>query len=170
MVEKFPGVRLGLENAARDRQAANQERLRLVRSVPLERFLSQGLMEAQSLLVLDLDKCTRCDACVTACADSHDGVTRLVREGLRFENFLVATSCRHCRDPLCMGGCPVGAIRRRNSLEVIIENWCIGCGLCAKNCPYGNINMHPFTVTENDPVNAGRQMPEVKQKATPCDL
>ena len=54
----------------------------MVRSVPLERFLSQGLMEAQSLLVLDLEKCTRCDACVTACADSHDGVTRLVREGL----------------------------------------------------------------------------------------
>jgi Fe-S-cluster-containing hydrogenase component 2 len=92
--------------------------------VPLESFLAQGLMEAQSLLVLDLEKCTRCDACVTACADSHDGVTRLVREGLRFENFLVATSCRQCRDPLCMVGCPVGAIRRRNSLEVIIEDWC----------------------------------------------
>ncbi len=116
----------------------------MVRSVPLENFLAQGLMEAQSLLVLDLSKCTRCDACVTACADSHDGVTRLVREGLRFENFLVATSCRQCRDPLCMVGCPVGAIRRRNSLEVIIEDWCIGCGLCAKNCPYGNINMHSF--------------------------
>ena len=42
-------------------------------------------MEAQSLLVLDLEKCTRCDACVRACADAHDGVTRLIREGLRFE-------------------------------------------------------------------------------------
>ncbi len=82
-------------------------------------------------------------------------MTRLIREGQRFDKYLVATSCRHCRDPLCMVGCPVGSIRRRNSLEVIIENWCIGCGLCAKNCPYGNINMHPFTVLENDPVNAG---------------
>ena len=114
-------------------------------------------MEAQSLLVMDLERCTRCDACVRACADAHDGVTRLIREGQRFDKYLVATSCRHCRDPLCMVGCPVGSIRRRNSLEVIIENWCIGCGLCAKNCPYGNINMHPFTVMENDPMNAGRQ-------------
>ena len=114
-------------------------------------------MEAQSLLVLDLEKCTRCDDCVRACADAHDGVTRLIREGLRFDKYLVATSCRQCRDPLCMVGCPVGSIRRRNSLEVIIEDWCIGCGLCAKNCPYGNINMHPFTMMENDPMNAGRQ-------------
>ncbi len=85
-------------------------------SVPLERFLAEGLMEAQSLLVLDLDKCTRCDNCVRACADAHDGVTRLTREGVRFENLLVATSCRQCRDPLCMVGCPVGAIRRQQSL------------------------------------------------------
>jgi len=120
--------------------------------------------------VMDLERCTRCDACVRACADAHEGVTRLIREGQRFDKYLVATSCRHCRDPLCMIGCPVGSIRRRNSLEVIIENWCIGCGLCAKNCPYGNINMHPFTVLEDDPVNAGRQMAVVKQKATSCDL
>ena len=92
-------------------------------------------MEAQSLLVLDLEKCTRCDQCVTACADAHDGVTRLVREGLRFDKYLVATSCRSCRDPLCMVGCPVGSIRRRNSLEIIIEDWCIGCGLCAQQLP-----------------------------------
>jgi tyrosyl-tRNA synthetase len=37
-------------------------------SVELNDFLSQGLMEAQSLLVLDLEKCTRCDQCVRACA------------------------------------------------------------------------------------------------------
>src|SRR6266853_1986910 len=159
-----------LDNVARERQAAKQERLRMVRSVPLERFLSQGLMEAQSLLVLDLDKCIRCDACVTACADSHDGVTRLVREGLRFENFLVATSCRQCRDPLCMVGCPVGAIRRRNSLEVIIEDWCVGCGLCAKNCPYGNINMHSFNAQADDHENPGHKKAVVQKKATTCDL
>ena len=88
MMDRYPQVRAGLERVAREREEANRERLRMVRSVPLESFLAQGLMEAQSLLVLDLDKCTRCDACVTAiCADSHDGVTRLVREGLRFENF-----------------------------------------------------------------------------------
>jgi CRP-like cAMP-binding protein/Fe-S-cluster-containing dehydrogenase component len=170
MVERFPGVRQGLETVAAERQAANQQRMQSVRSVPIDQFLSQGLMEAQSLLILDLQNCTRCDACVNACADAHDGVTRLVRDGLRFDHYLVATSCRQCRDPLCMVGCPVGAIRRRNSLEVIIEDWCIGCGLCARNCPYGNINLHPFEVLADDPDRLGRKKPVVKQKATSCDL
>ena len=170
MVERFPAVRAGLQAVVTDRQAANAQRLQMVQSVPLDQFLSQGLMEAQSLLILDLQKCTRCDACVNACADAHDGVTRLVRDGLRFDNFLVATSCRQCRDPLCMVGCPVGAIRRRNSLEVIIEDWCIGCGLCARNCPYGNINLHPFDVMVEDLERPGRKKAVLQQKATSCDL
>jgi CRP-like cAMP-binding protein/Fe-S-cluster-containing hydrogenase component 2 len=170
MIERFPTVRAGLAAVAEERQFANQQRMQMLHSVPIDQFLSQGLMEAQSLLVLDLENCTRCDACVNACADAHDGVTRLVRDGLRFDQYLVATSCRQCRDPLCMVGCPVGSIRRRNSLEVIIEDWCIGCGLCARNCPYGNINLHPFEVIVDDPEHAGRKKAAIKQKATSCDL
>jgi CRP-like cAMP-binding protein/Fe-S-cluster-containing hydrogenase component 2 len=170
MVERFPNVRRGLEAVAEERRSANAQRMQMVHSVPIDQFLSQGLMEAQSLLVLDLQNCTRCDACVKACADAHDGATRLVRDGLRFDHYLVATSCRQCRDPLCMVGCPVGSIRRRNSLEVIIEDWCIGCGLCARNCPYGNINLHPFEVMSDDPEHTGRQKAMIKQKATSCDL
>ena len=170
MVAKFPGIRAGLEAVAAERRAVNQRRLQMLGSVPIDQFLSQGLMEAQSLLILDLQNCTRCDACVNACAEAHDGVTRLVRDGLRFDRYLVATSCRQCRDPLCMVGCPVGSIRRRNSLEVIVEDWCIGCGLCARNCPYGNINLHPFEVLSDDPQNPGCKKAVIKQKATSCDL
>ena len=39
----------------------------------------------------------------------------------------------------------------RDSREIIIEDWCIGCGKCAENCPYGNINMHPFPTGEKAP-------------------
>ncbi len=170
MMVQFPDIRKKLEAVEHERLENNRQRLSLVQSVPLESFLAQGLMEAQSLLLLDLDRCTRCDACVRACADAHDGVTRLIREGLRFDHFLVATSCRHCRDPLCMVGCPVGSIRRRNSLEVIIEDWCVGCGLCAQNCPYGNINLHPFEVMVDDPEHAGRKKATMRRKATSCDL
>jgi len=170
MMVQFPDIRKKLEAVEQERLENNRQRLSLVQSVPLESFLAQGLMEAQSLLLLDLDRCTRCDACVRACADAHDGVTRLIREGLRFDHFLVATSCRHCRDPLCMVGCPVGSIRRRNSLEVIIEDWCVGCGLCAQNCPYGNINLHPFEVMVDDPEHAGRKKATMRRKATSCDL
>lgn len=170
MMYTFPEIRENLLHVAAEREEQNRMRLNKAASIPLDRFLEQGLMEAQSLLILDLDKCTRCDNCVKACADSHDGVTRLIREGLRFDHYLVPTSCRQCRDPLCMVGCPVGSIRRRNSLEIVIEDWCIGCGLCAKNCPYGNINMHPFTVNEQDPLMPERQVAVVKHKATSCDL
>jgi CRP-like cAMP-binding protein/Fe-S-cluster-containing hydrogenase component 2 len=170
MNQQFPKVRHQLEMVEQERTHMNRERLTMLSSTPLDSFLKQGLMEAQSLLLLDLDSCTRCDACVRACADAHDGVTRLVREGLRFDHYLVATSCRQCLDPLCMVGCPVGSIRRRNSLEVIIEDWCIGCGLCADNCPYGNINMHPFNVFTDVPGMPGQKKAMVKQKATSCDL
>ncbi len=81
-------MRKGLEAIAQERQDANRQRVAMLGSVPLESFLAQGLMEAQSLLVLDLERCTRCDQCVRACADAHDGVTRLVREGLRFDKYL----------------------------------------------------------------------------------
>ena len=165
MVGRFPQVRASLEAVARERIEENRSRMHNLQSVPVDDFLKQGLMDAQSLLVLDLDRCTRCDQCVKACADAHDGITRLIRDGLRFENYLVATSCRQCRDPLCMVGCPVGSIRRRNSLEVIIEDWCVGCGLCANNCPYGNINLHEFPA----PAGSVGHKATVK-KATSCNL
>jgi CRP-like cAMP-binding protein/Fe-S-cluster-containing hydrogenase component 2 len=170
MLDRFPEIRKKLEAEAALHIEQNRQRVTQVADIPVDQFLNQGLMEAQSLLILDLDRCTRCDQCVRACADAHDGVSRLIREGLRFDRYLVATSCRQCRDPLCMVGCPVGSIRRRNSLEVIIEDWCIGCGQCANNCPYGNINMHPFPVEVDDLAYPGRRIASVKLKATSCDL
>jgi CRP-like cAMP-binding protein/Fe-S-cluster-containing dehydrogenase component len=170
MVKQFPEIRQMLTNVARARLEANRERVEKVSTIPLDDFLDRGLMEAQSLLLIDLERCTRCDLCVRACAAAHEGVTRLVRDGLRFDKYLVATSCYSCRDPLCMVGCPVGAIRRRDSLEIMIEDWCIGCGLCAQQCPYGNINMHSFTIKGDEASGIGERRAVVKQKATTCDL
>jgi CRP-like cAMP-binding protein/Fe-S-cluster-containing dehydrogenase component len=171
MTREFPEIEAGLSRIARARQESNERRRETVSPVELEDFLGQGLMEAQNLLVIDLERCTRCDVCVRACADAHEGVTRLVRDGLRYDKYLVATSCRSCRDPLCMVGCPVGSIRRHpDSLEIIIEDWCIGCGLCATQCPYGNINLHPFTVVAEDPEHPGVRKAVVREKATTCDL
>jgi CRP-like cAMP-binding protein/Fe-S-cluster-containing hydrogenase component 2 len=145
MLETFPDVRAQLEPVAAARIAADRQKT-IPAGLQLDDFLNQGLFEAQNLLLIDLDNCTRCDACVRACATAHDGVSRLLRDGLRYDHFLVATACRSCRDPLCMTQCPVGSIRRKENLEIIIEDWCIGCGKCAELCPYGNINMHPLEV------------------------
>jgi Fe-S-cluster-containing hydrogenase component 2 len=104
---------------------------------------------------------------VRACAATHEGdIPRLYREGLRFDKYLVPTSCRACMDPLCMIRCPVGAIRRKESLTIVIEPWCIGCNACAEECPYGNINVVEL---------ANRGVPVRKAmtggpKAVVCDL
>ncbi len=143
LMEKYPRLRMALEA---DLERTKPESLSTLPTprVPLADFFAQGLLDAQNLLVIDLERCTRCDDCVRACADSHDGITRLVREGVRYEKYLVTTSCRACADPVCMKGCPVGSIHRTDSLEIRIEDWCIGCDRCAQQCPYGNITMHPF--------------------------
>jgi CRP-like cAMP-binding protein/Fe-S-cluster-containing hydrogenase component 2 len=181
MLEKFPAVREQIESVAAARLASDQQRT-IPAGLHLDDFLNQGLFEAQNLLLIDLENCTRCDACVRACAEAHDGVSRLLRDGLRYEHFLVATACRSCRDPLCMTQCPVGSIRRKENLEVIIEDWCIGCGKCAELCPYGNINMHPLEVVKEvkTEVKSNREgvPPTIKiekkkttaYKANTCDL
>jgi Fe-S-cluster-containing hydrogenase component 2 len=65
----------------------------------------------------------------------------------------------------------VGSIRRRNSLETVIEDWCVGCGLCATNCPYGNITMHQVPETGQSKASTGQsKAATTKRKATACDL
>jgi Fe-S-cluster-containing hydrogenase component 2 len=179
MLANFPKVKETLTEVAEARLKASQKK-ELPRGLNLDEFLNQGLFEAQNLLVIDLDRCTRCDLCVRACAEAHDGVTRLLRDGLRYDKYLVATTCRTCRDPLCMTQCPVGSIRRKDNLEIIIEDWCIGCSKCAELCPFGNINMHPvelmeeIKVAQTAPV-AGEApkapaAPKKSFKAATCDL
>jgi CRP-like cAMP-binding protein/Fe-S-cluster-containing dehydrogenase component len=169
MVNRFPAIRAKLQKVANERLESNRASGTKLRTLSLPQYLEQGLFQAQSLLILDLEKCTRCDECVRACAQAHDGVTRLIRDGMRFDKFLVTTSCRSCRDPYCMVGCPVGSIRRKNDLQIIIEDHCVGCGRCAQQCPYGNISMHEFEIQFTD-LSTGKKMTKMQPKATVCDL
>jgi Fe-S-cluster-containing hydrogenase component 2 len=103
---------------------------------------SLGLLQGKNLLLIDMDRCTRCDLCVDACVASHsDGASRLFREGSRFGKYQVPTSCRLCRDPLCMVGCPVGSIQMGGDGQIAIEDHCVGCGVCAAQCPFGSIQL-----------------------------
>jgi Fe-S-cluster-containing hydrogenase component 2 len=129
-----------LRSAARSLRTAAAPDLRPAPAVT-EDLVRLELYNSQNVLLIDLDRCTRCDECVRACADAHGGITRFTRDGPRFGKYLVTMACRSCTDPKCMIGCPVGSIRRESSLEIRIEDWCIGCQNCAKQCPFGNINM-----------------------------
>ncbi|WP_084355768.1 cyclic nucleotide-binding domain-containing protein [Novosphingobium lentum] len=105
-------------------------------------LVAQGLGEATDVLLIDERLCVGCDNCEKACADSHDGLSRLDREaGKSFAHLHVPTSCRHCEHPHCMADCPPNAIHRGPDGEVFINDTCIGCGNCQRNCPYGVIRM-----------------------------
>ncbi len=105
-------------------------------------LVEQGVGEATDVLLIDEKLCVGCDNCEKACADTHDGLSRLDREaGRTYAHLHVPTSCRHCEHPHCMADCPPNAIHRGPTGEVYIDDTCIGCGNCQRNCPYGVIRM-----------------------------
>ncbi|MDP6875455.1 MAG: 4Fe-4S dicluster domain-containing protein, partial [Alphaproteobacteria bacterium] len=137
----------------------------------LEFLVEHRFINGTATMLMDLDRCVRCDECVLACARAHDNNPRFNRHGPRHDHYMVANACMHCMDPVCMIGCPTGAIHRASpSGQVIINDLtCIGCATCANSCPYDNIRMVEVrdgngafirdTVT-NAPI----------AKATKCDL
>jgi Fe-S-cluster-containing hydrogenase component 2/CRP-like cAMP-binding protein len=115
-------------------------------------LLQQGVGEATDVLLIDESLCVRCDNCEKACADVHDGTSRLDREaGPTFAQIHVPTSCRHCEHPHCMKDCPPDAIHRSANGEVFIRDTCIGCGNCERNCPYGVIQLAPVDPKRSRP-------------------
>ncbi len=157
LLEASPGIRRKIERKIAERKKQTQEQVRVPvwddsRQILLsEKFEQLGLLQGQKLMLIDLDRCTRCDECVRACAATHDdGRSRLFLDGPRFGKYLVPMTCRSCLDPVCMIGCPVGSIHRGDHGQMVIEDWCIGCGLCAQQCPYGSIQMHDIGVIPED--------------------
>ncbi len=130
----------------------------------LQMAMDTGLIHGESVLLIDLNTCTRCDDCVRACAETHDGMPRFIREGLRHEQWNVVAACYQCTDPVCMVNCPTGAITRAlGTLEVTInDSICVGCEACAKSCPWDNIvmmpNMAPVDFIKNYSANKNKKV------------
>lgn len=137
----------------------------------LDYLVDRRLNNGTQAMVIDLDRCTRCDDCVRACAQAHDGNPRFVRQGPSHDHLQFANACLQCVDPVCMIGCPTGAIHRDSESGVvqINEPTCVGCSTCANSCPYQNIRM----VEVREPggaivVDEESGLPIIK--ATKCDL
>ncbi len=142
-----------------------------LRTQHLEALVEGRFINGTATMMIDLERCTRCDDCVRACAATHDGNPRFIRHGAQVGRFMVANACMHCVDPVCMIGCPTGAIHRSpHGGEVAINDpTCIGCATCATNCPYHNIRMVEIRKAD------GRLVRDVETrapiaKATKCDL
>lgn len=137
----------------------------------VEWALEQRFVNGTKAMLIDLDRCVRCDDCVRACASTHDDNPRFTRQGRTFDHWMVANACMHCADPVCMIGCPTGAIHRtpQGGMVVINDRTCIGCGTCANSCPYGNIRL----VQIRDEQGSELRDPDTHRpilKATKCDL
>jgi Fe-S-cluster-containing dehydrogenase component/CRP-like cAMP-binding protein len=137
----------------------------------LDFLADHRFLNGTQTMLINLDRCTRCDDCVRACAATHDNNPRFIRQGPVHDHIMVAHACMHCVDPVCMIGCPTGAIARDSDTGTVRINdrTCIGCATCANNCPYSAIRM----VEIREPsgafyVDAVTKSPIVK--ATKCDL
>ena len=103
--------------------------------------------DEQYAFEIDLDACSGCKACVTACHSLngleedelwrsvgmlHGGTTEL--PVLQH----VTTACHHCIDPACLSGCPVNAYEKDPITGIVkhLDDQCIGCQYCILKCPY----------------------------------
>ena len=152
------------------RQKRHKERTSTIESGLMEFLVEQRLINGKKAMMIDLDRCTRCDDCVRACANAHDNNPRFVRQGPKYDHWMITNACMHCLDPVCMIGCPTGAIGRDgDSGNVLINDQsCIGCSTCANSCPYGNIRMVEINDRLGSPITDQQGTPITK--ATKCDF
>ncbi|WP_353473401.1 4Fe-4S dicluster domain-containing protein [Salipiger sp. H15] len=121
-------------------------------------------VQRQLGLVIDLDTCVGCQACVVACkgwntqsqpSPLSDQDAQGAEPSGTFLNRVhtyevqpasgpaqvvhFPKSCLHCAEAPCVTVCPTGASFKRAEDGIVLVNEadCIGCGLCAWACPYG---------------------------------
>jgi Fe-S-cluster-containing dehydrogenase component/CRP-like cAMP-binding protein len=162
-----PGLRIDEPNgqsAIRNPKSEIDERM-------LDFLSDHRFLNGTQTMLINLDRCTRCDDCVRACAATHDNNPRFIRQGPKHDNIMVANACMHCVDPVCMIGCPTGAIARdlESGTVRINDRTCIGCSTCANSCPYQAIHMVEIRDSAGAfYVDSATQQPILK--ATKCDF
>jgi len=107
-------------------------------------------------MVVDVDKCTGCSACVVACQAENNvpvvGKAQVaygrIQHWLRMERWQEGTAqhpenmflpmfCQHCEIAPCEPVCPVyAAYHTQEGLNAQIYNRCVGTRYCGNNCPY----------------------------------
>jgi anaerobic selenocysteine-containing dehydrogenase/Fe-S-cluster-containing dehydrogenase component len=122
-------------------------------------------------MAIDLDKCTGCSACVTACQVENNvasvGEDQLAMgrdlHWIRMERYyeqidasqpgpvdirFLPMLCQHCGNAPCEPVCPVyAAYHTPDGINAQVYNRCVGTRYCANNCPYKVrvFNWHRFS-------------------------
>ena len=126
-------------------ESQNEARIATVREqlIPLS---TPGPGE-QYAFEVNLDSCTGCKACVSACHSLNglDDEEAWRDVGLIFGGSseapyqqTVTSACHHCADPGCLNGCPVLAYEKDPISGIVrhLDDQCIGCQYCVLKCPY----------------------------------
>ncbi len=97
-------------------------------------------------MVIDLQRCTGCAACVITCKNENNVQTgfawasRIIRTVGTFPNVrydYLPTLCNHCEKAACIRVCPTKAMHKTDgNITMHDPNKCIGCKTCLANCPY----------------------------------
>lgn len=109
--------------------------------------LSRPRAGEQYAFEVDLDSCSGCKACVSAC-HALNGLDE--NETWRDTGQLlgcvsaapvvqtITSACHHCADPGCLNGCPVLAYEKDPLTGIVrhLDDQCIGCQYCVLKCPY----------------------------------
>lgn len=167
-----PGQRLTTsESSSSGRESSEDDESMNVDNNLLEFLVEQRYVQGTATMLIDMDRCTRCDDCVRACSTAHDSNPRFIRHGPMYGHYMVANACMHCADPVCLIECPTGAIHReRQGGQVVInDQTCIGCTQCANNCPYDAIRMVPIRDRVGNMIRDKKTQYPLMQ-ATKCDL
>ena len=96
---------------------------------------------------VNLDKCSGCKACVTAC-HSLNGLddqeawreVGLLTGGTDQHPYMqhVTSACHHCLEPACMEVCPTLSYEKDETTGIVkhLDDQCFGCQYCILACPY----------------------------------
>jgi len=115
-------------------------------------------MSARYGMVIDLDRCTGCGACMIACAAENNvsppepratwrtGITPMVvralsngKDGTDRREAFIPITCMHCEhETPCVSVCPQQAVEFDKSTGIVMQmpQRCLGCRYCMTACPY----------------------------------
>jgi molybdopterin-containing oxidoreductase family iron-sulfur binding subunit len=141
---------------------------------------AESIAEKRLAMVIDLQRCAGCGACIIACKNENNVQTgflwanKIDRTAGKFPNVrydFIPTLCNHCERAPCVRVCPTGAMHKGEG-DITMNNpqMCIGCKACIAVCPYGVISfnqdkIHKFWRDDKPLIKGSTSSPqEVTQK------